>query len=319
MITMETAIFPALIAFVMELILCPILIPMLHRLKFGQYIREEGPKSHQKKAGTPTMGGIAIMLSLIVGSVFFAGKFPQIWPVLLVTVGYGLIGFLDDFIKVVMKHNEGLKPGQKFILQILVAAAFAFYLYKADFSTALIFHIFGGAKLELGWFFYVLVVFEMVAVGNGSNFTDGLDGLATSVTVIIAAFFAVVAWGLGSDTTVVASAAVGSLLGFLLFNVHPAKVFMGDTGSLALGGFVTAMAFMLEMPLIVIIVAFIYLLEVVSVMLQVTYFKATHGKRLFRMAPIHHHFELGGWPETKVVTVFSIITAILCLAALLLI
>ncbi|MBR6683040.1 MAG: phospho-N-acetylmuramoyl-pentapeptide-transferase, partial [Firmicutes bacterium] len=145
------------------------------------------------------------------------------------------------------------------------------------------------------------------------------DGLATSVTVIIAAFFAVVACGMGSDTAIVASAAVGSLLGFLLFNVHPAKVFMGDTGSLALGGFVTAMAFMLEMPLIVIIVAFIYLLEVVSVMLQVAYFKATHGKRLFRMAPIHHHFELGGWPETKVVTVFSIITAMLCLAALLLI
>ena len=319
MLTMETAIFPALIAFVMELILCPILIPMLHRLKFGQYIREEGPKSHQKKAGTPTMGGIAIMLSLIVGCVFFAGKFPKIWPVLLVTVGYGLIGFLDDFIKVVMKHNEGLKSGQKFLLQILVAAAFAFYMYKAGFSTAITFHIFGGAKLELGWLFYALVVFEMVAVGNGSNFTDGLDGLATSVTVIIAAFFAVVACGLGSDTAIVASAAVGSLLGFLLFNVHPAKVFMGDTGSLALGGFVAAMAFMLEMPLIVVIVAFIYLLEVVSVMLQVAYFKATHGKRLFRMAPIHHHFELGGWPETKVVTVFSIITAMLCLAALLLI
>ena len=207
MITMETAIFPALIAFVMQLILCPILIPMLHRLKFGQYIREEGPKSHQKKAGTPTMGGIAIMLSLIVGCVFFAGKFPQIWPVLIVTVGYGLIGFLDDFIKVVMKHNEGLKPGQKFILQILVAGGFAFYMYKAGFSTAVTFHIFGGAQLELGWLFYALVVFEMVAVGNGSNFTDGLDGLATSVTVIIAAFFAVVAWGLGSDTTVVASAA----------------------------------------------------------------------------------------------------------------
>lgn len=319
MMTMETAIFPALIAFVMELILCPILIPMLHRLKFGQYIREEGPKSHQKKAGTPTMGGIAIMLSLIVGCVFFAGEHPQIWPVLLVTIGYGLIGFLDDFTKIVMKHNEGLKPGQKFILQILVAAAFAFYVYKAGFSTALTFHIFGDAKLELGWFFYVLVVFEMVAVGNGSNFTDGLDGLATSVTVIIATFFAVVAWGMDSGTVPVASAAVGSLLGFLLFNTHPARVFMGDTGSLALGGFVTAMAFMLEMPLIVIIVAFVYLLEVVSVILQVGYFKATHGKRLFRMAPIHHHFELGGWPETKVVTVFSIITAILCLAALLLI
>ena len=317
--TMETAIFPALIAFVMELILCPILIPLLSRLKFGQYIRDEGPQSHKKKAGTPTMGGIAIIVCLVIGSIFFAGKYPEVWPVLLVTVGCGLIGLLDDFIKVVMKHNEGLKPLQKFILQILVGAAFAFYLYKTGHTTALTFHVFGGAKLELGWFYYAFVVFVMVAVCNGTNFTDGLDGLATSVTVIVATFFAVVAWGMGSGTLPVASAAVGSLLGFLLFNTHPAKVFMGDTGSLALGGFVSAIAFMLDMPLIIIVVGFIYLMEVVSVMLQVLYFKATHGKRLFRMAPIHHHFELGGWPETKVVAVFSIITAMLCLAALLLI
>ena len=265
------------------------------------------------------MGGIAIMLCLVIGCVFFAGQFPQIWPVLLVTVGYGLIGLIDDFIKVAMKHNEGLKPGQKFALQILAAAAFAFYLYQTGHTTALTFHIFGGAQLELGWFYYVFVVFEMVAVCNGTNFTDGLDGLASSVTVIVATFFAVAAWSLGSGTLPVASAAAGSLLGFLLFNTYPAKVFMGDTGSLALGGFVTAMAFMLDMPLIVIVVGFIYLAEVVSVILQVGYFKATHGKRLFRMAPIHHHFELGGWPETKVVAVFSIVTAILCLVGLLLI
>lgn len=319
MMTMETAIFPALIAFVMELILCPILIPLLSRLKFGQYIREEGPKSHQKKAGTPTMGGIAIIVCLVIGCVFFAGKYPQIWPVLLVTVACGCIGLLDDFIKVVMKHNEGLKPAQKFGLQILVAAVFAYYLYRSGHSTALTFHIFGGAQLELSWFYYVFVVLETVAVLNGANFTDGLDGLASSVTVIIATFFAVAAWGAGSGTLPVASAAAGSLLGFLLFNTYPARVFMGDTGSLALGGFVASIAFMLDIPLIVIIVAFVYLMEVVSVILQVGYFKATHGKRLFRMAPIHHHFELGGWPETKVVAVFSIVTAILCLAALLII
>ena len=317
--TMETAIFPALIAFIMELILCPILIPLLSRLKFGQYIREEGPQSHQKKAGTPTMGGIAILLSLTIGCVFFAGKYPKVLPVLLVTWGSGLIGLIDDFIKVVMKHNEGLRPLQKFALQILVGACFAFYLYKSGVSTALTFHIFGGAQLELGWFFYVFVVFAMVAVTNGTNFTDGLDGLASSVTVIVAAFFAVVAWGMNSDAMPVATAAAGSLLGFLLFNTYPAKVFMGDTGSLALGGFVTAIAFVLEIPLILIVVGFVYVAEVLSVIIQVGYFKLTHGKRIFRMAPLHHHFEMGGWPETKVVAVFSIVTAILCLAGLLLI
>lgn len=317
--TMETAIFPALIAFVMELILCPVLIPLLSRLKFGQYIREEGPKSHKKKAGTPTMGGIAIILSMIVGCVFFAGKYPAVLPVLLVTIAFGLIGLVDDFIKVVMKHNEGLKPLQKFILQILVSSAFAFYLYTNGFSTALTFHILGGVQLELGWLFYPFVVFAMVAMTNGTNFTDGLDGLAASVTVIIATFFAITAWGKGSDTLPAASAAAGSLLGFLLFNTHPARVFMGDTGSLALGGFVTAIAFVLEMPMILLVVGFVYVAEVVSVMLQVGYFKATHGKRLFRMAPIHHHFEMGGWPETRVVAVFSIVTAILCLAAMLLV
>lgn len=319
MTTMETAIFPALIAFVMALICCPILIPMLSRLKFGQYIREEGPKSHQKKAGTPTMGGIAIILCMVVGCVFFAGQYPQVLPVLLVTVGFGLVGFIDDFIKVVMKHNEGLNPKQKFALQILVSALFAYYLYRIGMPTEVTFHIFGGFTLQLGWFYYVFVIFVMVAMTNGTNFTDGLDGLAASVTVIVAVFFAVVAWGEGSTALPAASAAVGSLLGFLLFNTYPAKVFMGDTGSLALGGFVTAMAFMLQMPMILVIVGFVYLAEVVSVILQVGYFKLTHGKRLFRMAPIHHHFELGGWAENKVVAVFSIVTAILCLLALLLI
>ena len=218
-----------------------------------------------------------------------------------------------------MKHNEGLNPKQKFALQILVSALFAYYLYRIGMPTEVTFHIFGGFTLQLGWFYYVFVIFVMVAMTNGTNFTDGLDGLAASVTVIVAVFFAVVAWGEGSTALPAASAAVGSLLGFLLFNTYPAKVFMGDTGSLALGGFVTAMAFMLQMPMILVIVGFVYLAEVVSVILQVGYFKLTHGKRLFRMAPIHHHFELGGWAETKVVAVFSIVTAILCLLALLLI
>ncbi len=313
----EAAVYPALIAFVVQLILCPVLIPVLTRLKFGQYIREEGPQAHQKKAGTPTMGGIVIILAMTAAVLAFAWKYPRILPVLLVTVGYGIVGLLDDFIKVILKHNEGLKPLPKFLLQILIAATFAFYLYSAGYSTTLQFHIFGGFEMKLGWFYYIFVVIVMTAFSNGVNFTDGLDGLASSVTAIIAVFFAVVSWGTDSDLVPVASAAAGSLLGFLLFNTYPAKVFMGDTGSLALGGFVTAIAFMLEMPLILVVVGFIYVAEVLSVMLQVGYFKLTKGKRLFKMAPIHHHFELCGWKETKVVAVFSIITAMLCLVGLL--
>jgi phospho-N-acetylmuramoyl-pentapeptide-transferase len=313
------AIYPALIAFVIELVLCPVLIPVLTRLKCGQYIREEGPQAHQKKAGTPTMGGIIIVAAILVGSLFFVQAYPKMVPVLLVTVGFGLVGLIDDFLKVVLKHNEGLKPLPKFTLQILISALFAYYLYRAGYSTAIVFHLFGGLTIELGWFFYVFVVLAMTAFVNGVNFTDGLDGLAASVTAIIAAFFAVVSWGQTSDVLPAASAAVGSLLGFLLFNTNPAKVFMGDTGSLALGGFVTATAFMLDMPMILLLVGLIYVAEVLSVILQVAYFKATKGKRLFRMAPIHHHFELGGWKETKVVAVFSIITAMLCLVGFLLV
>ena len=315
----EAAIYPALIAFAIELVLCPILIPVLTRLKCGQYIREEGPQAHQKKAGTPTMGGIIIVAAMVIASAFFVRSYPEMLPVLLVTVGFGLVGLTDDFLKVVLKHTEGLKPLPKFALQFLISALFAFYLYKAEYPTTVVFHIFGGWSLDLGWFFYVFVVLVMTAFVNGVNFTDGLDGLAASVTVIIAAFFAVVSWGQNSSMVPVASAAAGSLLGFLLFNTYPAKVFMGDTGSLALGGFVTAMAFVLKMPLILLIVGFVYVAEVLSVMLQVAYFKATKGKRLFRMAPIHHHFELGGWKETKVVAVFSIVTAMLCLVGFLLV
>ena len=315
----EAAVYPALIAFVLELILCPALIPLLTRLKCGQYIREEGPKEHQKKAGTPTMGGIVILIAMTAASLVFVGRYPRLLAVLLVTLGYGAVGFIDDFLKVVLKHNEGLKPLPKFLLQIMVAVFFALYLYKAGYSTAIEFHLFGGFRLELGWFFYVFVVLVMTAFVNGVNFTDGLDGLAASVTVIVSAFFAVVSWSRDSSMLPVASAAAGSLLGFLLFNTYPARVFMGDTGSLALGGFVTAIAFVLEMPMILLVVGFIYVAEVLSVILQVGYFKATKGKRLFRMAPIHHHFELGGWKETKVVAVFSIVTAMLCLVGFLLV
>lgn len=315
---MEKVVYPALIAFVLEIIVCPILIPMLSRLKFGQYIREDGPKSHQKKAGTPTMGGIAILLCFTVGALVFAKGNSLAAPILLVTLGFGLIGLIDDSIKTILKHNEGLKAWQKFGLQFLAAILFAVYLKKAGISTDVevpFFHV----TWHMGWFYYVFAVLMLVGFDNGANFTDGLDGLATSVTVIIVTFFAVVSWGKGSDLLPIASAAAGSLLGFLLFNTNPARVFMGDTGSLALGAFVTASALVLEIPLLLFIVAFVYLAEVASVILQVAYFKSTGGKRIFKMAPIHHHFELCGWKETKVVTVFSIITAMLCLVGLLLV
>ncbi len=265
------------------------------------------------------MGGIVILLSLTIASLFFVKGNRELLPVLLITWGFGLIGLLDDFIKVVMKHNLGLKAWQKFSLQLIVSCLFALYLYRSGFSTKVEIPFTGGKALDFKLLFYPFVVFMMVGFVNGVNMTDGLDGLASGVTVLVATFFAVVSWGRGSGLLPVASAAAGSLLGFLLFNTYPAKVFMGDTGSLALGGFVTALAFMLEIPLFLVIVGLIYVAEALSVILQVGYFKLTKGKRIFKMAPLHHHFELCGWSETKVVAVFSIITAMLCLVGLLLV
>lgn len=308
---------PALVAFAAELILCPLLIPMLKRLKFGQYIREEGPKEHQKKAGTPTMGAISYFLAMILGCLAAWKNLPKFYIVPVMAIIFGLIGFLDDFIKVVMKHNEGLKAWQKFVLQIVAGILFALYLRITGAPTSIPLHLI-GTRLELGWFYYVFVVFVFVAVTNGTNFNDGLDGLSSSVTSAICVFFiavTVIASEYASFGSA-ASAMLGALLGFLVFNAYPAKVFMGDTGSLALGGFVSAMAFMLDMPLLILVFGFVYVAEVVSVMLQVAYFKATGGKRLFKMAPIHHHFELLGWHETRVVTIFTIVTIILCFVSL---
>ena len=235
----------------------------------------------------------------------------------MVTVGFGLIGFLDDYLKVVMKRSDGLYPMQKMALQIVVTAIFAYYLVKvAKVPLTMIVPFTHGYELNLGWLAIPVLFFAVIGTVNGTNFTDGLDGLASSVTVLVATFFTVVAVGTKSGLEPITCAVVGALMGFLLFNVYPASVFMGDTGSLALGGFVAGTAYMMRMPLFILIVGFIYLAEVISVILQVTYFKKTGGKRLFKMAPIHHHFELCGWSETRVVAVFSIITAILCLIAL---
>ena len=309
-----------IIAFAVSAILCPIVIPFLHKLKFGQQVRDDGPQAHLKKQGTPTMGGLVILTSIIVTSLLYLRDYPKIIPILFVTVGFGIIGFLDDYIKIVMKRSEGLNPKQKLLGQFVITGIFCWYLITSnDVGTSMLIPFTGGFDhgyfLDLGWLFVPFLFFVTLGTDNGVNFTDGLDGLCTSVTILVATFMTVVAIGENTGISPITGAVVGSLLGFLLFNVYPAKVFMGDTGSLALGGFVASSAFMMQIPLFIAIVGLIYLVEVLSVIIQVTYFKKTGGKRIFKMAPIPHHFELCGWSETRVVAVFSIITAILCLIA----
>ena len=316
----QETILAVIIAFAISALLCPAVIPFLHKLKFGQQIRQEGPQAHLKKAGTPTMGGLIILGSIIITSLFYLRDYPKIIPVLFVTVGFGIIGFLDDYIKIVMKRSEGLNPKQKLAGQILITAVFVCYLMRSgEVGTEILVPFTGGFDqgilLDLGWLYIPFVFLVMLGTDNGVNFTDGLDGLCTSVTILVATFLTIVALGEESGISPITGAVAGSLLGFLLFNVYPARVFMGDTGSLALGGFVAASAFMIQLPLFIPLVGLIYLAEVLSVIIQVTYFKKTGGKRIFKMAPIHHHFELCGWSETRVVAVFSIITAILCLVA----
>lgn len=309
-----------IIAFAISALLCPVIIPFLHRLKFGQQVRDDGPQTHLKKQGTPTMGGLIILSSIIITSVFYIPRYPKIIPVLFVTVGFGIIGFLDDYIKIVMKRSEGLNPIQKLIGQIVITGIFAWYLLKSgEVGTDMLIPFTGGFRsgrfLSLGIFFVPALFFIVLGTDNGVNFTDGLDGLCTSVTILVATFLTIVAVGEDMGISPITGAVVGSLLGFLLFNVYPAKVFMGDTGSLALGGFVAAASYMMRLPLFIPIIGLIYLVEVLSVIIQVTYFKRTGGKRIFKMAPIHHHFELCGWSETRVVAVFAIVTAILCMTA----
>ena len=288
---------PALVAFFITLILGPGLISFLHKLKFGQFIREEGPESHLKKSGTPTMGGILFLVGILVGCAFYIPDYKRIIPVLFVTLVFGLIGFLDDYIKVVMKRNLGLTPAQKMLGQIVITAVFAFYMVNhSGLGTDVILPFSGGKEWHLG-ILYIPVLFVVV--------------LGT-----VNVFLTVIAVGTNAGIHPVICAVIGALLGFLCFNTHPAKVFMGDTGSLALGGFVVSTAYMLKIPLFIPIVAFIYFIEVLSVIIQVTYYKKTK-KRIFKMAPIQHHFELSGWPETKVVSIFSIVTAVLCLIGML--
>lgn len=311
----ENCIYAVIAAFFIGVIICPVLIPILHKMKYGQTERDDGPQSHLKKTGTPTMGGIAILIAFAV-SAFIFGITADSVAVVLITLGFGIVGFIDDYIKVVKKRSLGLRAYQKILIQLIFTALFAFYVSKNVPEFTKIYVPFGnGYMIDLGIIYIPFLFVVMLGTVNGVNLTDGLDGLAGGVTMIVAAFFTIICIAAGKGISPCVSAAVvGALLAFLVFNAYPAKVFMGDTGSLALGGYVAATALILRMPLFIILVGLIYLCESLSVIIQVGYFKKT-GKRVFKMAPIHHHFELCGWSETKIVTVFYIITALMCMAA----
>lgn len=311
-------IIAALAAFLLSIVLGPVVIPVLKKIKAGQTVRDDGPEAHLKKNGTPTMGAFIYLISACIVALFFLKKYPVIVPVLLMTLGFAIVGFIDDFIKVVLKRSLGLKAWQKFLLQLIVAGAFCFYVSLESNTYSFEAYVpFAGSKMvDFGFWNIPIALFIIVGTVNGSNFTDGLDGLETTVTSAIMAFFITVSIGLQSDMTVLPAIFLGALLGFLMFNVNKAMVFMGDTGSLALGGLVVGLAYALHLELYLPMIALIYFVEVLSVIIQVLYFKATHGKRIFRMAPIHHHFELGGWSEAKVVAVFATITCVLCALAL---
>lgn len=309
---MKITIYATFVSFLIVLLLGPIVIPALRKFKFGQSIREDGPKSHFKKAGTPTMGGIMFIAAMIITVLIVS---PKITGALIVgmvtTVGYGLIGLLDDGLKVIRKKNLGLRAYQKLIGQIAFAFILSYFAYVKIGSDV---HIpFTKTMVDLGIWYVPFMIFVIVAATNAVNLTDGLDGLASSVTLIVVVFFAVVAYGMKKgDLSIFCGALAGGLLGFLKYNSYPAQVFMGDTGSLALGGAISALAVLLKMPFILVIVGGIYVIEVLSVIIQVASFKLT-GKRVFKMSPLHHHFEQIGWHETKIVSWFCILTAIFAL------
>jgi len=315
---MDRLIYSVLVAFLISILEGPIIIPLLHKLKFGQSIREEGPKSHQKKAGTPTMGGIIFIISSFITMLLIVKKpGDEAMVALYAFVAFGIIGALDDGLKIIRKKNLGLRAYQKMILLLVVSGTFAYYAANNPYIGTSIILPFVHKNWNLGAFYIPFIIIYFTATTNAVNLTDGLDGLATSVTLLVMTFFALVSFATGHYTLAIFCAVVaGALLGFLRYNAFPAQVFMGDTGSLALGGAIAAIAMILKMPLLVIIVGGIYVMETLSVILQVASFKLT-GKRIFKMSPLHHHFELSGWHETKVVSIFCIVTVILCLVAFL--
>ncbi|MCT4621327.1 MAG: phospho-N-acetylmuramoyl-pentapeptide-transferase [Marinisporobacter sp.] len=316
MIQYKQLIIMIIFSFLSTLILGPIVIPILRRLKVGQSIRDEGPKSHMSKSGTPTMGGLIMIAAVCITTLTSGNVNRDLYVILFATISFGLIGFIDDFIKVVLKRNLGLKAYQKLIGQIIIAVLIALYQSSISQYGTKILIPFMNEYLDLGILYIPFIVTVMVATANSVNLTDGLDGLAAGVTLIVSSFFSLVAmnWGYPS-IAVFCGALTGACLGFLRFNAYPAKVFMGDTGSMALGGAVAAIAILMNLTLLIPIVGGIYFAEALSVILQVTSFKLT-GKRIFKMSPLHHHFELTGWKETKVVVVFWSVTLLLCIVGL---
>lgn len=311
---MYKLIYSVLIAFFITILEGALLIPLLHKLKFGQSEREEGPRSHQKKAGTPTMGGIIfITASFITMYIIVRRPTDEAMIALYSFVAFGIIGALDDGLKIWRKQNLGLRAYQKMALLLIVSFIFAYYAANNPHIGRSIIIPFIRITVDFGWLYIPFIILFFAATTNAVNLTDGLDGLNASVTLLVMTFFSLISFAMGHVTLAIFCAVVaGSLLGFLRYNTFPAQVFMGDTGSLALGGAIGAVAMILKLPLLVIIVGGIYVIEALSVIIQVTSFKLT-GKRIFKMSPIHHHFELSGWHETKVVSVFCIITVILCL------
>ena len=311
-----------LVAFAASALIGRFLIPWLHALKAGQSIKEIGPVWHMAKQWTPTMGGIMFIAGIFIAILvtgwqdFSQGRFGALFVFLFALV-FGVIGFLDDFMKVKYHKNEGLTAPQKFLLQLAAAIVFTVLLRYTGYLTPDLYIPFFNVSFQLPWAVYmVFAAFVIVATVNAVNLTDGVDGLATGVTLPVALFFLAVSlmWKI-TDLSIFAAALVGGLCAFLIYNFHPAKVFMGDTGSLFLGGTVCGLAFALDIPLIIVLVGIIYLLETLSDIIQVTYFKLTHGKRIFRMAPLHHHFEMGGWSEEKLFTVFTLVTLVCCVLA----
>ena len=320
-----------ILSFVLSAALGKALIPMLRRLKAGQSIKEDGPTWHMSKQGTPTMGGLMFIAATIVTTVLLCLGNPArgdwTWlVVLLFALVFGCIGFLDDYAKVKKKENTGLTAAQKFLLQLAAAILFIVLLRRLGILSPRLYVPFLGAQLRMPWAVYLIfAAFVITGTVNAVNITDGVDGLAAGVTLPVAAFFtAAFAWGAlrwdqpgGAGLTVLSAALFGGLAGFLVHNFHPAKVFMGDTGSLFLGGMVCGLAFALDLPLILILVGIVYILETLSDIIQVAYFKATHGKRIFHMAPLHHHLEMGGWSEEKLFFVFTGISLVCCAVAFL--
>ena len=303
------------IAFCVMLLISPKGINILHRMKFGQEVRDDGPQTHLKKQGTPTMGGILFLIAISIGILPFIGEVSGLLPAYLLGLGFGIVGFVDDYLKVVKHQSEGFNPKQKMASQIVISLLYIAFLYfYSGRANAFLLPFVKETSWSLGILFFPVSLFIITATDTGANFTDGIDGLCSSVTAVIVFFLFLVDRIIlgGAELGALPGAVLGGLLGFLCFNAHPAKVFMGDTGSLALGGFVVAMAIQTGTALYIPLFAFVYFLEVLSVIMQVTYFKMTHGKRIFKMAPIHHHFELLGWSETQVVTIFTIITILAC-------